>query len=85
MEKKFVLAEQDRVGVREKSVAILLKALGHPEALVTDESTVSDFLDVFSSELQDKQLKRLEKKLGFPVRESDYIWQVAETIRIGEK
>ena len=48
MKKKFTLAKQDRVDARQKSVTILLKALGHPEALVTDEATLSQFLDFFS-------------------------------------
>ena len=85
MKKKFTLAKQDRVDARQKSVTILLKALGHPEALVTDEATLSQFLDFFSQKRRDKQLKRLEKKLGFPVRECDYIWQVAEIINIGKE
>jgi hypothetical protein len=85
MKKKFEIAEQDKVNERQKSVRVLLKALGHPVALVTDESMVSDFLDFFSQERRDKQLKRLEKKLGFPVRENDYVWQVAEIISIGLK
>lgn len=37
-------AESDLVDIFEKEVDIILDALGHPEALVTDESEVGDFL-----------------------------------------
>lgn len=43
--KHIVLAPRDVVGRYPKTVASLIAFLGHPEALVTDESTVADFGD----------------------------------------
>ena len=37
-------ADSDLVDIFEKETAIILKALGHPEAMVTDETEVGDFL-----------------------------------------
>jgi hypothetical protein len=37
-------ADSDLVDIFEKETAIILEALGHPEAMVTDESEVGDFL-----------------------------------------
>jgi hypothetical protein len=50
----------------------VLEAVGHPEAFVTDLSTVSDF---------DIDPKIVSKKLGFKVQEKDCIWEVAKKIK----
>ena len=59
----------------------VLKAMGHPEALVTDESMVWDFLNVFDSREKNKQLKRFNTKMGFKVSADDFVWQVAEKLK----
>ncbi len=41
---KYTIADQTRVNTFPISVAKVLAALGHPEAAVTDESEVWDFL-----------------------------------------
>ena len=72
---KIVLAEQDYTNLFQGEIGIVLDALGHPEALVTDTSIVSDFL--FSR----KELKNISKKLGVKVSSQDYVWEVAARIR----
>ena len=49
----------------------LLEILGHPEALVTDESRISDFVDI--------ELKEINKtvKLPFPIEKNDTLVAVA--------
>lgn len=42
---KVIFAPQDRVDADPEGIAALLVLLGHPEALVTDESQIGDFLD----------------------------------------
>lgn len=47
---KFVRASQAGIERHEATVARILEALGHPEAFVTDESLIGDFLDVTGRE-----------------------------------
>jgi hypothetical protein len=79
--KKIELADQSKVIQLDKYVKKVLIALGHSEALVTDESCVSDFLDIFDADLREKQVKKVEKKLKMKITKNDYIWQVAERIQ----
>jgi hypothetical protein len=69
---KIELAENDKIELLRKYVDKVLEALGHPEALVTNESQVWNFTS------DKNELKRLSKKLKFSVDENDYIWQLAE-------
>lgn len=78
--KNIELASQSKVDKLGGFVDRVLKALGHSEALVTDESMVGDFLDVFDKTRAAFTLDRVSKKLGFKVRSSDYIWMVAKKI-----
>jgi hypothetical protein len=73
---EIVLAEQDYTNMFQAEIGVVLRALGHPEALVTDMSTVSDFF------LTRKELKSASKRLGVPVLEDDYVWGVARRIRM---
>jgi len=63
----------------------VLEFVGHPEAFTTDESQVSDF---FISEINLSTLKyncqilyRLKEGLGFSVRESDRIVDIAKKLK----
>jgi len=63
----------------------VLKLLGHPEALVSDESTVGDFLFAFDKKIRVKQLEKLNKKFGFEVRAADPIWKLIEKFKRNQK
>ena len=41
--KKVVFAPQTKIKKYQKEVQLVITVLGHPEALVTDESYISDF------------------------------------------
>ena len=69
---KIELADHDRVDSLREYVDRVLEALGHPEALVTDESQVRDFPS------DESRLRQIAKKLGFAVDKKDHIWQLAE-------
>ncbi len=82
--KKFELAPQDKVDDLQLYVDQVLKALGHPDALATDESYISDFLPFIGSmgrkEAFEKFSKKM-KKLGIEVKFEDSIIEVAERLR----
>ncbi len=78
---KIELAGMDLVDSLAPYINKVIKAIGHPEALVTDESLVWDFLNVFDTKEKSKQLKRLNIKMGFKVNEDDFVWQVAEKLK----
>jgi hypothetical protein len=62
----------------------ILKVLGHPEALVTDESYISDFLPFFSTEEKYRSFERFSKKMkkmGIEVDFQDSIIEVAERLK----
>ena len=81
---KFELAAHDETDKLYKEVAIILKALGHPEALVTDESYVSDFLPFLGCMDRKKEFNKFKKKmdnLGIEVEYADSIVDVAKRIK----
>ena len=79
--KKIELASQEKVEVYAKEIENLLKAMGHPEALVTDESLVSDFLDIFDKQERIKQIEKIKKKIKIDVFPGDFLWEVAKRMR----
>jgi hypothetical protein len=50
-------------------------ALGHPEALVTDLSTIGDF------GLDDDECSAASATLGVALSDADYIYEVAQRLR----
>ena len=83
--RKIELATQDKIKKMGKFITRILKAFGHSEALVTDESTVSDFLDIFDKEERVKQIKKAKKTIKVDIFPEDYIWELAERIKKEKK
>lgn len=85
-------ADSDLVDIFEKETAIILEALGHPEAMVTDESEVGDFLIMIfiepktADEFQDMQKISEYNKLTLDHLQSIFypICDVTRTSLIGE-
>ena len=64
-----------------KYIREILKVLKHPEALITDESIVRDFLSPICTDSKlDSLLEKLSQKAGFNVKPTDRIWQVAKKL-----
>jgi hypothetical protein len=63
------------VDTLESYVEQVLEALGHPEALVTDLSTIGDF------GLEDDERAATSDKLGVTVSDTDFIYEVAQSLR----
>lgn len=78
---KFELASQDKTKKMRTYMHIIAKALGHPEALITDESMVSDFLDIFDKVERAKQILKAKKKIKVDICPGDYLWEVAERMQ----
>lgn len=77
--KKFELADNSKTDKLQPYINKILKALGCTDALVTDESYITDLIDVFTNATEkDKILKKLSKKLKVKISVNDYVWQVAE-------
>ncbi len=80
----FEVASSDRVESPqlEARVARVLAAIGHPEAMVTDESMVWDFSPLGASATERASwLDKLRTKLCLDeLSMRDYIWQVAERL-----
>ncbi|MBN1106729.1 MAG: hypothetical protein JXL84_25225 [Deltaproteobacteria bacterium] len=71
-EGRVELAPRDKIITYRKQVDRILKDIGFPEALVTDESCFSDF------QIEDADYRRLSRQYGFDVEKRDYIAVVAE-------
>ena len=85
--KKRVMAQHNRIDAEtlQPYVLIILAAVGHTEALITDESMLWDFNDITHTKPQtDKWLKRVSKKIGFEVKINDYIVDIAEKMKKNE-
>lgn len=64
---RIMLAPDEGIAKFPAEEAIVLTALGHPNALVTDWSTVGDFYS-FSDDETDKSVSlKLSRRFGFPV------------------
>jgi hypothetical protein len=82
------LMPQDKVNEYAKEVALILEAIGHPEALVTDESTFWDFM-VFEDAVQDteaegqRRMDALLKPLGVKglCTPDTKLWEAAKLLR----
>jgi len=68
------IAPQDKIGEHRQQVDRILRDIGFPEALVTDESSFSDF------PLDDADYRRLSCQYGFEVGRLDIIAAVAERL-----
>lgn len=85
-------SDTDLVDIFEKEVAIILEALGHPEAFVTDDSQIGDFLIlIFVEPNTDEQIKDMEEinalnKLTLDNVQSIFstICEVSRSTHIGE-
>lgn len=53
-------ADSDIVDIFAKEVSIILNTLGHPEAFVTDDSTIADFLPQLPSKMLVSTIPLLE-------------------------
>jgi len=80
--KKIEHAERDKIEDLDLYVQKVLEALGHPEAFVTDESMIWDFVPHLGSSSPETQvfLDALGEKLGFKVDHQDYIWDLAKKL-----
>jgi hypothetical protein len=68
------IAPQDKIADHRRQVSRILRDIGFPGALVTDESCFSDF------PLGDADFGRLSRQYGFEVRRRDRIAAVAERL-----
>lgn len=72
---RIELASTVLMDTLEPYVELVLNALGHPEALVTDLSTIGDF------GLDDDELSSASTRLDVALSETDYIYEVAQRLR----
>lgn len=80
---KIEYAKSSRRETLRPWVAKVLAALEHPEAFVTDESSIGDFFS-FPYEKEDlDKIGEVSKSLGVPVAMKDYVVDVANRIRTG--
>jgi hypothetical protein len=70
--KKIVFAPQDKIRELRPWVQSVLEAIGHPEAWVSDQSSVGDFC------LDDDELAEVSEILGVPVEHKSYIHDLAQ-------
>lgn len=83
----IVLAAQDATETFSKEVDRLLEVIGHPEALVTDESWVSDFLSFGPAgdpevDLHNETiLSDLSGLMGRKVKRNECLWRLAQELR----
>ena len=76
---KIVYACRDRVLALRQWVQKVLDAVGHPEAFITNESTLSDF---WSRSERAAAAEEVGKKLGMRVDPGEYVIDVASKLRL---
>lgn len=75
------LASCDEITLLTPYVDKVLEALGHEDALVTDESIVCDFLCFCDKEEAEKELKLAVSKLNMDLIRSDRIVDIARRLK----
>jgi len=79
---KFEIADIDSVTLLEIEVDAVLQALGQEEALVTDESQISDFYSFLETDEIEVELERLRAELGVEIYdEFELIITIAQRIK----
>jgi hypothetical protein len=78
---KFELASQDNCIKYRREVSKLLKALGYPAALVTDESIVADFLEMSGDCPAEEWLEEVSRRVDVEVGPRDRIVDLAKDMR----
>jgi hypothetical protein len=73
--KKITFASRGKVSKYEEELHKILKLLGHPEALITDLSSIGDFAPKKST------IKKIEKLIGDIVLETDLLVDIASKFR----
>ena len=80
--KKFEIAPQSKLDkIEDEWIKKTLKIIGHPEAMITDESMVGDFFYPSNEAFRIRKIKALSKKFCFEIKKSDYIWHVAKKLK----
>ena len=84
--KKFILASQINVKRLQPYIDRILELLGFSDALVTDKTYVTDFLFWKDpKEIKEQQLQALAEQLGVAVGWDDYLYEVADRLRVKEE
>jgi hypothetical protein len=84
--RRFELAPQVRVRTYTREVGEILAALGHPEALVTDETTLGDFFGAFAEDDEAAVVAAtLARLLGRGVAPEDVLADLAEALHRGRR
>lgn len=79
------IAPQDRVTRLSEYIDQVLEILDHPLALVTDESSVGDFIDFdYIEEERQQEIVKLSKKFGFEVTSDSLLVDIAEKLQGGQ-
>ena len=78
--KKITLASQDMVTKYDYQMQVVLGILDHNEALVTDESTVGDFVDSGEDAVDVARLAELSDIFNMPVSLNTKLWELAKAI-----
>lgn len=74
---------QDNCDLYQDQIDAILLVLGNPEAFVTDESSIGDFIMNDSHEEDVEELEVLEVYLKRPVRLSSKLWELAKDMKNG--
>lgn len=81
--KKFEYAPQSKIDEIGYGWGLkVVNLMGFKRALITDESTIGDFMGCFSNKFKsNSDIKEFSKKLGFKIKRSDYIWKIAKKLK----
>jgi|RhiMetdeSRZDD1v2_1073273.scaffolds.fasta_scaffold3681592_2 hypothetical protein len=75
--RRWKLASQHEIEIFRPEIDDVLAALGHPEALVTDKSRLSDFEDARDA----MDLVALRMRVGVPLERDDLLVDIAARMR----
>lgn len=75
---KIVLCDQTHIQKYELGVATVLDVIGHPEALVTDECTLCDFM------LEASVVSELSRMVGRQLTDDTPLWMIGKWLEGGE-
>jgi len=77
---KFKLASKDVVKLFENNINYILEVLGHPEAIISDLSSIWDFLTECPKDKWDLKLQDFSEKFGFEIKPETLIIDIAKKV-----
>jgi len=83
--KKICMESNKEIRTYRRFIDVILDELEHPEALVTDKSSIWDFIGLMDGKRKKEVLDRMSNRFGFEITQFILIVDIAKKMRKSEQ